>query len=410
MADGIRRLIDLFAENQFTFVVNGQEHPVRLVEAVLLSPHVASQFKMDNTTQRFVVDDDRLQKDSFSLLVSLIRSERVRITSSSRKSLILLCHKLGNRSLEIFIVGLPFGPLWNEIVVEGGSPAELKTEIDLCSISSEDLSFLDLETLESILSSDNLRIESEDWLLNLILSLGDDYLILLKQIKIEMLSDEGLLLFFDQIEYCDITCEIWNGLVRRFKGIEDNELRLRRFLRKEIDSLIISSIPNIFSVFGKTSYQLLYRGSRDGFRSGPFHQRVDGHSHTVTIVETTKGFVFGGYMVCQWDSSNSWKSDESMRSFLFTLKNPHNLAPRIFSLCQKEYSMLCYRTGYLVWFGNAGCIGIPDDCNENNNSHTNGYSLEKPTYANDTGLPGSTLFTGEKNFTVKELEIFEVSV
>jgi hypothetical protein len=268
---------------------------------------------------------------------------------------------------------------------------------------------IDIETLESILSSDHLQIESEDWLLNLILSLGDDSSRLLKFTKIEFLSDSGLLLFVDLIEYCDLTEDHWNGIVSRLKGIDNNELRLRRFVRKTIDSVIISSIPDIFNVFDKKSSRLLYRGSRDGFRSAALDQKVDGHSHTVTIVATTKGFIFGGYMACEWDSDGCWKRDESKTSFLFTLRNPHNLSPRIFSLNDVRYSMLCNQSYAMVWFGNGGFIGIYEDCNVNCNSHNKAFNISPPTYVNDTGLPGSTLFTGEQNYTVKELEIFELS-
>jgi hypothetical protein len=62
----------------------------------------------------------------------------------------------------------------------------------------------------------------------------------------------------------------------------------------------------------------------------------------------------------------------------------------------------------MVWIGNGGAIVISDDCNMNNKSHTLGWDNQYSSYANDTGLDGCTLFTGEKNFTVKELEIFEL--
>jgi hypothetical protein len=64
----------------------------------------------------------------------------------------------------------------------------------------------------------------------------------------------------------------------------------------------------------------------------------------------------------------------------------------------------------MVWFGSSGAIGILDNCNVNNNSHNNGFGDQNSSFVNDTGLSGSTLFTGENNFTVKELEIFEVSL
>jgi hypothetical protein len=70
--------------------------------------------------------------------------------------------------------------------------------------------------------------------------------------------------------------------------------------------------------------------------------------------------------------------------------------------------MVCNSGAGMVWFGYCGCIAISPDCNVNSKSHNKGFGLDQPTYVNDTGLPGSTLFTGEQNYVVKELEIFEI--
>jgi hypothetical protein len=181
-------------------------------------------------------------------------------------------------------------------------------------------------------------------------------------------------------------------------------------INKGIESHIISSIPCLFDDFGKKRYELLYCGRRDGFESVHIHKRIDGHSHTVLVIETTKGYIFGSYNHCCWDSSNSWKVDESFRSFIFTLKNPHNLPPHKFPLKseQKQYTMYCYSKDPMVHIGHCGAILIYDNCNVNNKSCTNFWDNVSASYANDTGLDGYTLFTGEKNFTVKELEIFEL--
>jgi hypothetical protein len=64
----------------------------------------------------------------------------------------------------------------------------------------------------------------------------------------------------------------------------------------------------------------------------------------------------------------------------------------------------------MVWFGNGDVIGIFDNCNANNNSHNRGFGIWQCIFVNDTGLSGLTLFPGEENFTLKELEIFEISV
>jgi hypothetical protein len=130
----------------------------------------------------------------------------------------------------------------------------------------------------------------------------------------------------------------------------------------------------------------------------------------MTLVETTKGFIFGGYIPCEWDSSDNWKVDETLKSFLFTLKNPHNIPARKFPLKpeQKDLSICCYTSAALIWIGNSGAIGIYPECNSNSNSTTRGFDNLTSSYVNDTGIDGQKFFTGELNFTVKELEIFEL--
>jgi hypothetical protein len=418
IADGIGRIIQFIGEYLFTFVVNGKEFTIPIIEALLLSPHVANELNQDNTTQRYVIEDSRLESESFDTIVSLFRKERIFLKSSSRKSLIILSQKLGNRTLEYFILNLRFDTKNEEIDLDGIFCESEEIVYDLCSISIEDLSLLEVSTLETILSSDSLRIESEDFLLKLILSLGIDYSSLLRHIKLEFLSSDGLLSFFDHIEYYDFTHDHFTGLVNRLKCYEDENIRKHRYFEHEmkiqsgLDSVIISSIASIFDVLKSKSYQLLYRGSRDGFDSKSLHQRIDGHSHTLTIIETTKGFIFGGYIACEWDSSGQWKCDDSLKSFLFTLKNPHHLSSRTFPLNpdRKQDTILCYPSAQMVWFGISGAIAIFDNCNVNNNSHNRGFGISQPSFVNDTGLPGSTLFTGEEYFTVKELEIFEILI
>ena len=41
--------------------------------------------------------------------------------------------------------------------------------------------------------------------------------------------------------------------------------------------------------------ELLYRKTRDGSKSEDFHKKCDNKGITITIVETTKGYIFGGY-------------------------------------------------------------------------------------------------------------------
>jgi hypothetical protein len=49
---------------------------------------------------------------------------------------------------------------------------------------------------------------------------------------------------------------------------------------------------------------------------------------------------------------------------------------------------------------------VADNCNANTNSYTN---LGKG-YVNDTGITGNAVFTGEQYFTVKEIEVFSITL
>jgi hypothetical protein len=102
--------------------------------------------------------------------------------------------------------------------------------------------------------------------------------------------------------------------------------------------------------FSGKDAQLLWRGSRDGFTAGEFHRRCDGHANTLTLISDTDGNVFGGFTPVKWESrvyklgrGNPYKGDDSLRSFLFTLRNPRGVPPRKFALTAewKDQAITC---------------------------------------------------------------------
>jgi hypothetical protein len=111
----------------------------------------------------------------------------------------------------------------------------------------------------------------------------------------------------------------------------------------------------------------------------------------------------------EWEAGeqgNRWKSDDSLRSFLFTLKNPRGVPPRKFALKAKKKQKAIYcdsECGPL--FGN-GCISVSDNCNRNTNSNTEYFGEE---YDSVSGRQESDFLTGAVKFTVKEIEVFEIA-
>jgi hypothetical protein len=179
--------------------------------------------------------------------------------------------------------------------------------------------------------------------------------------------------------------------------------------------VIVSDFPAIFAEFRGKRFQILGRGGRDGFGASDFHGRCDGHANTLTVIFDINGNIFGGFTPVEWESrvwngkwadeNNRFKADESRKSFLFTLKNPHNITPRRFELKaqDKDWAIQCdSREG--PRFGSVD-IAVSNDCNAN---IRNTVCLES-SYTNGTGLDGETVFTGSKNFQVREIEVFEIT-
>jgi hypothetical protein len=185
------------------------------------------------------------------------------------------------------------------------------------------------------------------------------------------------------------------------------------FHSRKIDSVIISDFPEILAEFHGMQFSLLWRGGRDGFGAPDFHSRCDGHANTLTVILDTDGNIFGGFTPVAWESrvwngksgndNNCRKTDPSQKSFVFTLKNPHNIAAQRFLLKpdMKDNAILCYSTsGPHFWD-----IGVKDNCNAN----TNSYTCFGNSYTNSTGLGWETFFTGSRKFQVKEIEVFEIT-
>jgi uncharacterized coiled-coil DUF342 family protein len=178
-----------------------------------------------------------------------------------------------------------------------------------------------------------------------------------------------------------------------------------------LDSLILTEVPPLLSEFANKPWKLLYRGARDGFNAVDFHTKSDGHTPTLTVIQAPGGWIFGGYTPVLWSSpsSKSVKSDPSMKSFLFTLRNPHGTAPMKFplKLDRKDRAIVC-EASWGPTFGSYD-IYIADDCNiQGRRGPTNECSDFGTVYLNESGLDGKTLLVGEKMFRVEEIEVFEI--
>jgi hypothetical protein len=174
------------------------------------------------------------------------------------------------------------------------------------------------------------------------------------------------------------------------------------------NSAIVPDFPTLFEDFKEKQFTLLWRGSRDGFGARVFHNRCDGHPNTLTVILDTDGNIFGGFTPVTWESHKKTprKADPSLTSFLFTLKNPHNVPARRFALkAERKNEAIFCRSDLGPCFDD---IAVYDNCNANTKNYTSCFGS---LYTNDTGLGGApgdnSFFTGSQYFQVKEIEVFD---
>jgi hypothetical protein len=276
-------------------------------------------------------------------------------------------------------------------------------------ISASDFDQLNPSVLGAILSDSRLVVEDEDSLFELIhrrASADLSYFGLLEFIRFEFLSAECMKTAIDFISqsFDSFTFGIWSSLRTRLTLYITPPSQSGRFKPlPAIDSKIISAVPLIFSVFRGKALRLLYRGSRDGFEASAFRSRCNGHRNTVSLISSTNGCIFGGFSPVAWSSENNYVSDPSLTSFIFTLKNPHNLPAQIFKL-KLAGNAICGSGSYGPTFGGGHDLHICDQSRTSNGSYSNlGHS-----YINKTGIAQNQVLTGAREFTVGEIEVFEL--
>jgi hypothetical protein len=154
-----------------------------------------------------------------------------------------------------------------------------------------------------------------------------------------------------------------------------------------------------------TDFRLLYRASRDGWRAADFHRLCDNQNPTLTVIQCTDGYIFGGYASSPWKTSGygGWIACASSVSFLFTLHNPSGLPPTKMPLRgENTHHAMQGSTSRGPTFGNGPDLCVNDYANANRNStHAIGKAYQLPA-----GVQDSQFLTGDAKFRAAEVEVY----
>ncbi len=157
-------------------------------------------------------------------------------------------------------------------------------------------------------------------------------------------------------------------------------------------SELISSLLSL-AKFELKSLKLIYRASRDGFKALDFHTKCDNHTNTLTLIKTTKSFIFGGYTTVLWDDCDCSKDDS--KAFILSLTNKMNQPTRLNININGTYAIFAWKYYGPVF---ATDIHVTSESNLDEDSYCspNGYYQ---IYDND-------LLAGGYNFQTVEIEVF----
>ena len=152
------------------------------------------------------------------------------------------------------------------------------------------------------------------------------------------------------------------------------------------------------------TFTLKYRASVDGFNPGPFHQKCDGVTRLLTLIQTHTGYVFGGFATAAYTSNDAPIADPLNTAFLYTLINPHGIAPTM--LLYKGSGGALHGSPYHGPIYSCNDLYIGSNSNSDINSDTG--SRLGAAYIDTTGK-GNELFAGQlKLGLISEVLAFQV--
>ena len=156
--------------------------------------------------------------------------------------------------------------------------------------------------------------------------------------------------------------------------------------------------------FKNYEYELLYRGTRDGFKAAKFHELCDNQGPTLCLMKTSKDYICGGFASESWKSLDEGNYEQDSKAFIFSLtkESRHLTIESDHAIYQNKEEMFDFGLYDLyVW----------DDCNveiKPENDDNFGFSYQLPAYMVYLSEKANSYLGGAESYTVKEIEVFKV--
>ena len=300
-------------DNDFTFIVNGNEYETSRIISDLLSPNIRQIHQIDLTISTFTINTT--SRGDFNHVLELATFSTQSIPSDEISFFSEVIEKLGNRSINIG--NLRPDNLTNENAVQLLHQHEnfdhlygeqIETEIEyvsshfyeLCERFYEEMKTLTIETIEKVISKENIKLKNEDQLLKFINGLyqeSREYSILYDHVLFNHVSNETIGEFIDLFHRDDMGEETWRRLSNRLRQTVTNrqEEEAGRYALKQF-------LPNGDQNFDGILKFLLTESN------GNISEKVD-----ITASSTNDGSCI---YVTQYDNNNYYQSSNEQNAWI----------------------------------------------------------------------------------------------
>eukprot|EP00347_Sterkiella_histriomuscorum_P010082 403338749 len=172
----------------------------------------------------------------------------------------------------------------------------------------------------------------------------------------------------------------------------------------ELSKSSTSTISTYMKDWNKSTFELLYQGSRDGYEAPKFHQLCDNKGPTIVFAVSECGETFGGYTSVSLTQENKFKEDDQAFIFQLNKRSIHQIE-------KNQNQAVGHNKDYLIKFGHNSDLCLNRWGHVNQSSWSNlGHSYKLPlgyTYDKDDS---KNYLGGRHYFRVLEIEVYSVKL
>ncbi|KAK8870689.1 hypothetical protein M9Y10_008576 [Tritrichomonas musculus] len=220
--------------NDFTFIVNGEEFPTSRIVADLISPKICQIHYNDPTFNEFIIQTH--QKGHFSYILELTKFHQINIPENEVPFIAEIIEILDNDSIETNEIGCQAKITMNNVfhLIKKHeqyclfNSKALQDEIDFISShfflldesQEEELKNIKINTLEIIIKNHKLQLKSEDQLISIINKLysnNSKYSFLYEYVDFSNVTVNKITEFLKIYNIDDLTHDSWKNLSLRLE-------------------------------------------------------------------------------------------------------------------------------------------------------------------------------------------------